>query len=502
MGVFHSVAAGMSQIFQGSVLLYLSAGTLLGLFFGAVPGLNATLAMVLLLPLTYAMSTMEGFGLLMGAYVGGISGGLVSAVTIGIPGTAASITTTFDGYPMAKKGESGRALGIATVSSFYGGSLGWIALVLLTPQLSRIAMKIGPFEYSAIILFGFTVIVVVSARDISKSMMMAAIGLIIAAVGLDPLQGVSRLTCSIPALDTGFQTVPLLSGVYVVSRALEETENLRETYICPPGKIERLFSQLWKVLRHGTTVLVSSLIGILVGILPGIGASVAPFMAYDQAKRMSGEPESFGTGNPVGIVASEACNNATIGGAMIPALALGIPGDVPVVILLSGLMLHGFQPGPLFFSQHQDMAYFTYAALFVANILMLIIMLSFGIRVFTKIMSVSKLVLIPVILVAGLLGAYNVGYSMTDVWVAFIAGILAYLAIRADYPLTPMVIAVILGPILETNLRVAFTVSNGSFLPFVKQPIALVFLLLTLCVPMVMMRDRVKGRKTEKEKES
>lgn len=487
--------SGFHMVFQAQGLMSLVIGTVLGLFFGAVPGLNATLAMVLLLPLTYGMQPASGFGLLMGAYVGGITGGLISAITLGIPGTASSIVTVKDGNPMAKRGESGRALGIASASSFYGGLFSWFALVLLTPQLSAFALKIGPFEYTAVILFGFVIITGLASNNLGKSLLMASIGLIIPTVGLDPLHGVERLTFGVGAIDTGFGLVPLLSGVYVVSRALEESENLQEKYICPPGKIVNVFSQMWCVWKHWFCLLRSAIIGILIGILPGIGASVAPFIAYEQAKRGSKKPEEFGFGSPEGLIASETCNNATIGGALIPALALGIPGDVPVVILLSGLMLHGFQPGPLFFSQNQDMAYATYICFFLANLFMIAFLMLVGIRIFTRMMSVSKIFLIPMILVAGLLGAYNVSYSMTDVWIALFAGIVAYCAIKADFPLTPMIIAVILGPMLESNLRIALTVSSGSLLPLVTQPISLLFVLLTFLSLALILRKNRKERK-------
>lgn len=483
---------GLSMATEPISLLYIALGTILGLFFGAVPGLNATLAMILLLPLTYGLAPAAGFGLLMGAYVGGITGGLVSAIMIGIPGTAASIVTTLDGHPMARRGEPGRALGLASVASFYGGLFSWIALVLLTPQLSKFALQIGPFEYTAIIIFGFTIITGLASENLAKSLLMAAIGLMIPAIGIDPLHGVQRLTFGIGALDTGFGLIPLLTGVYVVSRALEEAENLKEEYICKPGKMTNIFPQLWRVWKYWLTVIRATVIGIFIGILPGIGASVAPFISYDQAKRNSKHPETFGTGEPEGVVASEICNNATIGGALIPGLALGIPGDVPVVILLSGLMLHGFQPGPLFFAQHQDMAYSTYISFFIANLFMIIFLLTVGIKIFTRIMSIPKVYLIPIIFIAGLVGAYNVANSIIDVWFSLFAGFAAYFALKADYPLTPMIIAIILGPMLESNLRIALTSSNGDWRPLFTEPISLVFNLLTVVSLAMIIRQNMK----------
>lgn len=487
-------ATGLALVFDPYALLLILVGVVLGLFFGAVPGLTATLAMVLLLPLTYGMEAIAGFGLLMGAYIGGITGGLVSATMIGIPGTPASIVTTYDAHPMARRGEGGRALGLGFASSFLGGLIGWIVLVFLTPQLSRFALQISPAEYAVVILFGFTIITGMSSEKVSRSFLMTAIGLIVAAVGMDQLHGTPRLTLGMQVLQGGFGLVPLLSGIFVVSRALEEAETILERYVSPPGKITQVFGQLRRIWRSWVNVLRSSAIGVGVGILPGVGAAVAPFISYDRAKKRAKDPATFGTGDPDGIIASETCNNASIGGALIPALALGIPGDVPIVVLLGGFMLQGFQPGPLFFSQNLDMVYAIYVSYFVANLLMLILGLSIGVRMFSRIMAIPKVYLIPIILVAGLVGSYNVAYSMTDIWVSLIAGTLAYIAKKADYPLTPLVIAIILGPMLEYNLRVALNVSKGSLLPFVTEPVAIVFLLLTLVSIVTMYLRRRKGK--------
>lgn len=489
--------SALKVVIEPSQLLYIFSGTIIGLFFGAVPGLNATLAMVLILPLTYGLGIFSGTGVMLGAYVGGITGGIISAIMIGIPGTAASIATVFDGHPLAKKGKGSKALSVAASASFYGGFFSWVALILFTPLLSKFALKIGPFEYTAIIIFGFTIIIGMSSDNIKKSLMMAAIGLIIPAIGLDPLHGVPRLTFGVRALDTGFGLVPLLSGVYVVSRSLEESEYPMEKYISPPGKIKNVFNQIWRIWRYWKTLIRSSIIGILIGILPGIGASVAPFIAYDQAKRTSKHPETFGHGEIEGIIASEACNNATIGGALIPGVALGIPGDIPVVILISSLMLHGFQPGPLFLTQQSNLAYVLFLSFLIANIIMIIVLLTFGIKLFSKLMTMSKIFLIPIIFVAGLIGAYNVAYSMTDVWVSLIGGLIAYVAIKADYPIAPMVIAIILGQILESQLRIALTVSKGSILPLFTSPISLVFILLTLLSVVLIIRKNHKTKNVE-----
>lgn len=476
---------GIQLVSQMNVLVSIVIGVAMGLIFGAIPGLTAVLAMVLLLPLTYGMDPVQGFSILMGAYVGGITGGLVAATMIGVPGTPASIATTFDAYPMAQRGEGGRALAIGFGASFFGGLLGWLILIFLTPQLGRFARTIGQLDYTAIIIFGFAVVTVTASKNLSKGLLMTCIGATVAAIGTDPLHGTSRLTFGTNALQGGFGMVPLLAGVYVVSRALEEAESITDRYISPPSSASRAFSRLKEVLLSWKNLIRSSVIGIGIGILPGIGAAVAPFVSYDRAKKAvakSGKkPEyEFGKGNPDGIVASEACNNASIGGALVPGLALGIPGDVPIVILLSGFILQGFQPGPLFFSENLDLVYSIYVSYFIANLAMIIIGLTVGVRFFSRVMSVPKVYLIPIILIGGIIGSYNVGYSMTDVWVSVLAGLFAYLAKKADYPLTPFVIAIILGPMLEYRLRVGMNVHQGDVTAFLRQPVALVFLALTV----------------------
>lgn len=492
--MFEEVVQGLFKgtvlIMTPSVLLMIISGVGMGLFFGAIPGLTTVLAMVLLLPLTYGIPAIEGFALLIAVYIGGITGGLVSAIMIGIPGTAASIVTTFDGYPMAKRGEAGRALGLGFAASFFGGLIGWFFLVLLTPQLAQFAISIRSTDYTMIILFGFFFITVTASKDLTKSFLMTTIGCILAAIGMDPLHGTSRLTMGTTLLEGGIGLVPLLSGIYVVSRAMEESETITIQYISPPGALTNMFSQILEIWRSWGNLLRSSIIGILIGILPGIGAAVAPFISYDQAKKWSKHKDNFGHGEPDGIIASEACNNATIGGALIPGLALGIPGDVPVVILLGGFILKGFQPGPLFFTENLDLVYSIFVAYFLANLVMLIIGLTVGVRIFSRVLSVKKVFLIPIILIAGVIGSYNIGYSMDDVWVCLAGGMLGYLAIKAEYPITPLVISIILGPMFENNLRIAMSVSKGSLLPFVQRPVSLLFLVLTVLTVLVVLWNR------------
>lgn len=471
---------GISLTLQPSPLLFLTVGVLAGLLFGTIPGLNATIAMVLLLPISYGMDPAAAFGLLIGGYVGGITGGLFASIKLGIPGTAASVVTVLDGHPMARAGKGGLAMSLAASGSFYGGTLSWVALVLLTPQLAAFALNIGPFEYAAIIVFALVLITLLSSTSLAKSLIMAAVGLLVPLVGLDPIGGVQRFTFGSSNLATGFDLIAVLTGIFVVSTVLSGSETLSEKHISPPAKVVAPFRTMWNIWKHWATVLKSAAIGIAVGVLPGIGAAVAPFISYEETKRASKHPEQFGKGAPEGVIASETTNNATVGGALVPGLALGIPGDVPVVILLSGLMLHGFQPGPLFYSQNLDMVYSTYVSFFLAMVVMIVFLMTIGIRLLDRALSLPKVYLVPVIVIMGFLGVYNLNNSMVDVWIALFFGFGAYLAQRSGYPITPLIIAMILGPMLETNLRVGLNVSQGSWMPLLTEPIAATFLAVTL----------------------
>lgn len=491
---FANWAGGAALFFSPLVLFNLVLGTFIGLFFGVVPGLTATLALVLLLPLTYGIAPEAGVALLMSAYVGGITGGLVTAVMLGIPGTPASVTTVFDGHPMAKRGEAGQALGWGVVASFFGGVISWIALAFLTPQLANIALGFNSFDYAAVILFGFVVVGSISSETPLRGLLMIALGVLLGTVGLDPLHGVERLTFDIRLLETGIGLVPLLVGAFIISQAFLEAERMRIAYIVPKGRLTKLVPPLEAMWARKWNFLRSSLIGTAIGILPGIGAVLANFVAYGRAKKASRAPESFGKGNPDGIIAGEAANNATVGSALVPMLALGIPGDIPVVILMSGLMLHGIRPGPLFLQTYPDISFFIFITYLAANVVMLVFMLTIGLRLFARFMVVDKAYLLPIIVIFGLMGSYNVSNSLTDVLVSVVSGFVAYVLIKARYPLTPLIIGLILGPALESHLRIALTTSRGSLLPFLQGPVSLSLLIGTaaMLAAMVWARRNVR----------
>lgn len=489
-------------IFSAS-LIYMILGVILGLIFGAVPGLSATLAVVLLVPFTYTMSIEAGVATLIGSYVGGISGGLASAIMINMPGTPSSVATTFDGFPMAKQGKAGKALGVGVVCSFLGTLFSWICLVIFAPALSKIALSFGPFELAAAIFFGFSAVITLSGDSVYKGIISGLMGLVFCLIGSDSLTGMGRATFGSGFLNTGIAYMPALIGMFVVAEVFNGVESIADKYIVPKQKISECYMTLKELKESVGNILRSSLIGVFIGTLPGIGGSFANLVTYDQARKASKHPETFGKGNYQGIVATEAGNNATIGGALIPLIALGIPGDIVTAALLGGLMLKGVTPGPLFVLEYPDAVNAIFNSVFISSFLMLVLMLSIGVRVFPVILRVPKFLLLPVVMIMALAGTYNLNYSVNDVYTTVLMGFVGYLFDKLKISKTPLVITMILGKSFEIYLRTAITQSSGSFIPFITRPFALLFLLftiITLCMPFIV--KKIKSRKAEKSVQS
>ncbi len=455
-------------------------GVVFGLVFGIIPGLTATLAVVLLLPVTYGLSSADGITLLLGAYVGGISGGVVSAILLGMPGTPSSITSVFDGYPMARKGLAGKALGIGATSNLVGTLFSWVILIALAPQLSKIAVRFGPADLTAVIIFGLTTVISLSGDSILKGMVAAAFGLLACSIGIDPMHGMPRMTLGIDALQSGVNAIPAMIGLFVVAEILVNIAD-------PPPPVKAVitgFHQSFLTknewLQSLGNFFRSGCIGAAIGILPGIGGSLANFVAYDQAKKASKEPETFGTGNIQGLIASETSNNAAIGGALVPMLTLGIPGDTVTAALMGGLQLHGIDPGPLMFRDHPFVIDTVYVSFFAAAIFMFLSMVILGTRFFPKLLLLKRGYILPFVLIASTAGCYNMNTSMMDVWTALVFGIIGFFFKRFGYPAAPAVIGLILGKILEVNLRRTLVDSDGDLTPFVTNPVPAFFLALAV----------------------
>ncbi|MCM2339840.1 tripartite tricarboxylate transporter permease [Rhodoferax sp.] len=468
---------GMEAIFTFQILGLIFFGTVVGIIFGAIPGLTATMAVALFLPITYTLGATAGIALLVALYIGGVSGGLISAILLKIPGTPASVATVFDGGPMMEKGEGAKALGVGIFYSFVGTMLSIVALIFIAPTLAKIALAFGPHEYFAIAIFSLTLIVSLATGSMVKGLFSGLLGFAFSTVGIAPVDAVQRFTLGLTELNGGFDILPVLIGLFAISEIIKVAEEVKtETHVSISivklkgfgFSIKEFFEQGWNMIR-------SALIGTGIGILPGIGSGTSNIVSYMVAKKQSKHPEKFGTGVIDGIVASETAACSSVGGAMIPLLTLGIPGDTVTAMLLGGFMIHGIQPGPLLFISQGPLVYSIFIAMVVSAFIMLFAEL-YGVRVFVKLLDIPKHILLPIILVLCFVGAFGLGNRIFDVGVIVFFGLLGYGFVKFGVPQTPFIIGLILGPMAETNLRRGLMLSDNNFMDFLTKPIAGTFL--------------------------
>ena len=467
--------------FDFFTILLMICGVFGGLIIGALPGLTSTMAVALLVPITYGMDINHGLILLVSVYIGGIAGGLVSASLLNIPGTPASVATTFDAYPMAQKGLAGKALSYGIFSAFLGGIFSFFCLVLLAPPLSTFALDFGPCEYFSLVLFTLSCIVSISHKSLIKGFISAALGLLLSTVGLSETDGMPRFDFGFDVLQNGFNVMPVLIGMFAVSQILSEVATIREPYtVLNTSFTQREFwSVSVDVLRNWKNCIRSALIGTGIGILPGVGPGLSNIVSYSQAKAASKEPETFGKGNPNGIIASEVASCASTGGAMIPLLTLGIPGDATTMMMLGAFMLQGLQPGPLLMRDNPELIMTIYLAFFISVVLMLL-MLIYCIRLMTRTLSLPREILFPIIIMLCVIGCYALNSSMFDVWVFFAMGILGAMMTALNFPLLPLVLGLMLGRMAESQLRISITIGNGSLMSFLDSPIAMFFIIISI----------------------
>ncbi len=498
MNSFQLLIQGFGTALNPLCMALMVVGVVVGIIFGSIPGLSASMAVALFLPVTFSLEASTGLNMLVALYIGGVSGGLISAILLKIPGTPSSIATCFDGAPLAAKGEAGKALSIGIVVSFIGGLLSFIALAFVAPTLAKIAIKFGPVEYFGVTLFALTMIATVSSGNMVKGLLSGMAGLMIATVGMAPIDGIPRFTFGFRSLQAGFDVLPTLIGVFAIAEVLSTAEQINATKNLKPiefAPIKGLGFQLKELIVQKVNIIRSTLIGIGIGILPGIGGSTSGIMSYIAAKKSSKTPEKFGTGEISGLVASETANNATIGGAMIPLLSLGIPGDGVTAMLLGGFMIHGLQPGPLLFTKSPKIVYGIFAACIIANILMVVFEL-IGLRVFIKLLSIPKNILMPIILVLCTVGAFATNKNMFDAKSILFFGILGYLWSKFKFPLAPFILAFILGEQLETYLRRGLMLTKGSFTAFFSSKLGAMFIIIAI---LVLVYSFVKEIKKNKE---
>lgn len=475
-------ADGFGQIMEPQILLLCLAGVILGIFFGASPGMTSSMGIALILPVTYGMDIVHGMSILLGIYIGSISGGLITAILINIPGTPASVATTFDGHPMAERGEGGRAIRVGTLYSLLGGLFSLIVLFAISPVLARWALKFSYEEYFAIGLLSLTLIASLSGKSLVKGMLSALIGIVFTTVGMAPVDTVRRFTFGIRDLDAGFKLLPLMIGVYAVMEVIKAAGAAEQGEMKILSYKSRGIGVSWKEFREQfKNFIVSSGIGTGIGILPGLGAAISNLIAYSVSKNMSRHPEKYGTGCIDGLIASKTANNAVSGGAMIPLLTMGIPGDAGTAMLLAAFMLHGITPGPLLFQTHGNVIYAMFAILIVANILMFVVQL-YGLPGFLKLLMIPRNILLPIVMVLASVGAFAMNNRVFDIWSIFMFALVGYGLSRFDFPPAPVVLGFVLGPIIELNFRRGMMSSYGNFAAFFTRPIAGTVLVLTILI--------------------
>jgi putative tricarboxylic transport membrane protein len=454
------------------------SGVFIGIIMGALPGLTVAMAIAVFLPFTFGMTPELALMLLMGIYAGGMYGGSISAILVNIPGTAGAIATNLDGYPMAQKGLAGQAIGMATVGSFIGGMIGFVVLMMMAPPIAKFALKFGPPEYFALAIFGLTIIAGIAGKSFVKGIIGGTLGLFFGIIGLDPITNVPRFTFGNVNLFSGLEFVPVMIGIFGLSEALDKL-SVAKVEVVVQQKLGSVIPKMAIIRQYTKTAIRSSVIGVLIGALPVAGGSVASLVSYNEAKRASKDPESFGTGNPEGVFAAETANNAAIGGALIPCMTFGIPGDAITAVLLGAFMIHNLQPGPLLFTGHPDIVGAMFIALALGTIGLLVLGLSLA-RFFAKVITMPLQILLPIVTILCVVGSYSLRNSMYDVYVLLVFGLIGLFMKKVSIPPGAVILGLILGPMAEQNLRQALITFDGNWALFMTRPIAVVILLIAL----------------------
>jgi putative tricarboxylic transport membrane protein len=474
--MYELLGAGLVTVVQAKYLLPLFFGTLAGVVGGALPGVTITMTIIVVLPFTFGLDPLQGLAAMTGVYVGGSAGGLVTAVLLGIPGTPAAIATTFDGHPMAKKGEPGRAIWIGVWASFFGGLLGGVFLIGATEPLAKFALQFGPWEFFSLFVLALSMVAGLTEASLLKGLIAGALGLIVTVLGNDPVMGQERLSLGIAFIRGGIDFLPVLIGVFAFSQVMGEIERMGGAARLA-GTVDRTLSLavsqakvIWEVLSRPFQLLWYAFVGVVIGVLPAIGASAASMMAYAQAKKISRRPEMFGSGIPEGIIASESSNNANVGGSLVTIMAFGIPGDAVTAVMLGALTIHGIQSGPLFIAQNAELAYGMFAAYLLAHPITVLI-LALGARWMLRVVTVPKAALFPIVLVLCVIGAYALNNTMANVYVLLAFGVLGYAMVKLGFPLAPFILGVILGDQIEINLIRSIMTDPDPWL-FVTRPIS------------------------------
>ena len=493
MDFYQSVLMGFQVALQPANLLFCFIGVLIGTLVGVLPGLGPTAAISLLLPTTFHVSPVSAIIMLAGIYYGAMYGGSTTSILVNIPGEAASVVTCLDGYQMARHGRAGPALGIAAFGSFIAGTLGVIGLMLIAPPLAEMALKFGPPEYFSLMILGLTILTFLASGPMWKALLMAAFGLFLGCMGMDNMTGATRFTFDIVELSDGVGLVPVVMGLFGISEVLLNVEQSIERSVFET-KIKNLLPTLrdwadsiWAILR-------GTVIGFFLGVLPGGGAVISSFVSYAVEKKVSKHPEKFGSGMIAGVAGPESANNAATGGAFIPLLTLGIPANSVMAILLGAMMIHGMQPGPMLVKEQPGLFWGAVTSMYLGNAMLLVLNLPL-IGLWVKILKVPYPILFPLILLFCLIGAYSLNNSIVEVLIMVIFGFIGYLFKKFEYEAAPLVLALVLGPMLEAALRRSLLLSAGNPTIFLTRPISAVLMLVSFFLLLSPLVPRLKKKR-------
>jgi putative tricarboxylic transport membrane protein len=474
----------VTQVSTGETLLWIVVGLTLGMIAGALPGIGSSLGMAIVLPLTLPLEPVNAIVLLVSMYSGAMYGGSIAAILVNVPGTGGAAATTFDGYPMSRQGRAVDALSMSATASATAGFLSVLTLILISPLLVEIVLLFGSPENFLMAVLGLAMITIVARGSIVKGIVAGAFGLMVTAIGIAPNSPELRYTFDLLALRDGIDFIAALIGMFAIAEMIKLAS--QEGGIAKSG-IEMSgdsFSGVKETLQHPITLVKSSYIGMLIGAVPGAGATVSNFIAYGEAMRSSKQSDRFGNGEPLGVISSEASNNGTIGGSLIPTISFGIPGSGSTAVLLGGLLMHGLRPGPQLFAADLNLTYTFLIALLIGNFFIIFVGVFFVTKM-GRLTEINTHILIPMIIVLSMVGGYTLNSNWIDIWTLLVLGVIGYVMVKYDYSIIAFVLGVVLGPIAEENLIRSLQISNGSYMVFlspIEQPIAFVLLMLTVII--------------------
>ena len=484
---------GFAMVADPAIIGVILIGVIIGVLVGALPGLSSPMAIALLIPFTIPMTPIAAIAMLAGLYCAGTFGGSITAILINAPGAPPAAATALDGYPMAKRGEAGRALGLATISSVTGGILSLLILLLAAPLLARIAITFTSAEYFALALFALSMLASISGKSSIRNLIAGLVGVLLSTIGIHLTTGVERFTFGVNELYDGLPFVPVLIGLFAVAELLKQSRVGETVFERVRANVMKLPSrQDFQRIKY--TVLRSSGLGTFIGILPAEGATVAAIMGYNEARRWSDRKEEFGTGIPEGIAGPEAANNAATGGAMVPTLALGIPGSVSTALILGAMVMHGLKPGPYLLENQPQFLYAIFAAMLIANLAFMAIGIA-GAKLFSQLTLIPRTILWPSVLVFAIIGSYAHSSSFFDIWVMAVAGIVGYFMLRIGFGPAPLIMGLVLGPIVEENFSKAMIIHDNSILSMMERPLVLLFFGLTILSLAGPVRSAIKARR-------